>query len=67
MVEFCNYGMLSCADLQDSIEHQFRHLSALEQQVLSAIVGQAEPVSLALLQTILQLQLVQETSRTFLC
>jgi len=47
VVEFCNYGMLSCADLQDSIEQQFQRLSALEQQVLSAIVGQAEPVSLA--------------------
>ena len=55
VVEFCNYGMLSCADLQDSIEQQFQRLSALEQQVLSAIVGQAEPVSLAQLQTILQL------------
>ena len=47
--------MISCADLQDSIEQQFQRLSALEQQVLSAIVGQAEPVSLAQLRTILQL------------
>jgi len=55
VAEFCNYGMLSCADLQDSLEQQFRRLSKLEQQVLSAIVGQAEPVSLAQLRTILQL------------
>ncbi|MGK7902643.1 MAG: ATPase, partial [Hormoscilla sp.] len=55
VVEFCNYGMLSCADLQDNLAQQFQQLSALEQQVLSAIVGQAEPVSLTQLRTILQL------------
>ncbi|MBO1352020.1 MAG: ATPase [Hormoscilla sp. GUM202] len=54
VAEFCNYGMLPCVDLQDRLEQQFRRLSQLEQQVLSAIVGQAEPVSLAQLRTILQ-------------
>ncbi|MBC6478507.1 MAG: hypothetical protein GDA56_12720 [Hormoscilla sp. GM7CHS1pb] len=63
VAEFCNYGMLPCVDLQDRLEQQLwlapaagvQRLSQLEQQVLSAIVGQAEPVSLALLRTILQL------------
>ncbi|MBO1350738.1 MAG: hypothetical protein EBE86_026695 [Hormoscilla sp. GUM202] len=63
VAEFCNYGMLSCADLQDSLEQQLwlapaagvRRLSQLEQQVLSAIVSQALPVSLAQLRTRLQL------------
>ncbi|MBC6454360.1 MAG: hypothetical protein GDA43_15105 [Hormoscilla sp. SP5CHS1] len=41
--------------MEDSLEQQFQRLSQLEQPVLSGIVRQAEPVTLAQLRTILQL------------